>query len=87
MEQLMKNFLCKKEYIPEKGLMAKKVMSLVNPIRSSVKTFGLAVTSMPDTLAGGVSRMGDGIGKMTKSVLGVRTLLALFNRHMLLLWR
>ncbi len=46
-------------------------MSFVKPIRSGVRAFGYAVTSIPDTVVDGVAKMGDGIGKMTKSVLGV----------------
>jgi hypothetical protein len=44
---------------------------LVDPIRTSVRAFGNAVTAMPEHLYGGVQRSFEGVGKITKTMLGM----------------
>lgn len=46
------------------------VSAVFDPIRFGVRAFGSAVTTMPDTVYGGVARVGDGINKAAKQVLG-----------------
>lgn len=43
----------------------------VNPILTGVKNVGNAVISMPDNFVDGVSKVGDGLGKVTRTVFGV----------------
>ncbi|XP_003376361.1 putative sorting nexin-13 [Trichinella spiralis] len=71
LEKLLLEFLCQKEYPTEGGTFSSKITSVVDPIRSGVKYVGNAVISMPDTLFDGVCRVGDGLGKVTRTVLGI----------------
>ncbi len=43
----------------------------VNPILTGVKSVSNAVISMPDNFVDGVSKVGDNLGKVTRTVLGV----------------
>ena len=71
LELLLGEFVCQKDYEPEKGPLTRRVKSLVRPLRTGAGKLGQAVTAVPDTLFEGVARMGDGLGKVTKSMLGV----------------
>ncbi|KRZ30580.1 Sorting nexin-13 [Trichinella pseudospiralis] len=71
LEKLLLEFLCQKEYPTDGGTFSSKITSVVDPIRSGVKYVGNAVISMPDTLFDGVCRVGDGLGKVTRTVLRI----------------
>ncbi|VDK64409.1 unnamed protein product [Onchocerca ochengi] len=70
LETLIFDFLSMKDYIGEREGFPKKVMSAVfEPLKSSVRAFGNAVTAMPDTVYDGVTRVGDGINKAAKQII------------------
>lgn len=47
--------------------------AMFEPIKSSVRAFGNAVTSVPDTVYDGVTRVGDGINKAAKQIISFQT--------------
>uniref|UniRef100_A0A915KII4 PX domain-containing protein n=1 Tax=Romanomermis culicivorax TaxID=13658 RepID=A0A915KII4_ROMCU len=72
LEVALMDFLCSKEYSSDKSTIANRISSFVfDPIKFGVKSFGNAVISMPDRVVDNVVRVGDNLGKVTKSVLGV----------------
>uniref|UniRef100_A0A5S6QNQ0 PXA domain-containing protein n=1 Tax=Trichuris muris TaxID=70415 RepID=A0A5S6QNQ0_TRIMR len=71
LEKLLLEFLCKMDYNGDGGTLVEKLNSVVDPIRSGVKFVGNAVISMPDTLIDGVCKVGDGLGKVTRTVFGI----------------
>lgn len=71
LEQCIYNFLSQKDYVGEREALSKKVVNaMFDPIRSGVRAFGNVVTSVPDSVYGGVSRVGDGINKAAKQIIG-----------------
>ncbi|KHN72809.1 Sorting nexin-13 [Toxocara canis] len=46
------------------------VNAMFDPIRVGVRAFGNAVTAVPDSVYGGVTRMGDGINKAAQQIMG-----------------
>lgn len=72
LEVALMDFLCSKEYSSDKSTIANRISSFVfDPIKFGVKSFGNAVISMPDRVVDNVVRVGDNLGKVTKSVFGV----------------
>ena len=83
-------FHCRRRY---RVIFLKKQMmsAMVKPIRSGVKLFGSAVTTVPETVYGGVVRVGDELNKAAKQVLAVSCIflkpsfssahLSFFRRH------
>ncbi len=47
------------------------VNALIDPFRNGVRAVGSAVIAVPDTVFDGVTRVGDGINKAAKQMLGV----------------
>lgn len=45
---------------------------MFDPIRLGVRAFGNAVTAVPDSVYGGVTRMGDGINKAAQQIIGTQ---------------
>ncbi|KFD47509.1 hypothetical protein M513_11603 [Trichuris suis] len=74
LENLLLEFLCRMDYNGDGGTLVEKLNSVVDPIRSGVKFVGNAVISMPDTLIDGVCKVGDGLGKVTRTVFGIQEL-------------
>ncbi|CAJ0587285.1 unnamed protein product, partial [Mesorhabditis spiculigera] len=71
MDRLLFDFLSQKEYTGTTQPMAKKVMSAMwDPIGRGMRAVGTAVASVPDQVVGGVTKVGDGIGKAAKAVIG-----------------
>ncbi|XP_078573316.1 sorting nexin-13-like isoform X3 [Branchiostoma floridae x Branchiostoma japonicum] len=68
MKEAMLDFLENKAYNKGKGQLARKMDTLVNPLRNSVRNTFNVVKSMPDNLAEGVGKMSDGLGKVSDSV-------------------
>jgi hypothetical protein len=86
LEAIIVDFITQKEFTADRGHMTRKVRvcvcvlqyihlqvmsSFVKPLRVGVRAFSDAVTSMPENLFDGVSRGFEGVGKVTKSVLGM----------------
>ncbi|VDN32400.1 unnamed protein product [Gongylonema pulchrum] len=70
LEAIIFDFLSMKDYIGEREAFPRKVMSAVfEPIKSSVRAFGNAVTAVPDTVYDGVTRVGDGLNKAAKQII------------------
>uniref|UniRef100_F1KUE5 Sorting nexin-13 n=1 Tax=Ascaris suum TaxID=6253 RepID=F1KUE5_ASCSU len=73
LEQIIFNFLSQKDYVGEReGLSKKVVNAMFDPIRLGVRAFGNAVTAVPDSVYGGVTRMGDGINKAAQQIIGTQ---------------
>lgn len=43
---------------------------MFDPIRSGMRAFGNAVNAVPDSVYSGVTKVGDGINKAAKQVIG-----------------
>jgi sorting nexin-13 len=73
LEQVVATFLMKGNYDKGRQMIGKKLdsFSFINPILSGVKSVGNAVVTMPDSFVDGVFKMGDGLGRMTKSMFGI----------------
>uniref|UniRef100_A0A8C4N4Q8 Sorting nexin 13 n=1 Tax=Eptatretus burgeri TaxID=7764 RepID=A0A8C4N4Q8_EPTBU len=58
-------FLENKAYNRGKGEFARKMDTLVNPLRTSVRSVSNAVRAFPDSLVEGMTRVSDNVGKMS----------------------
>lgn len=66
------DFLSQKCYKGNKGeRLTKKMTSMFNPILSGVKAFGIAVTSVPDQVFDGMSKVGNELNRAANQVLKV----------------
>ncbi|VDK45957.1 unnamed protein product [Anisakis simplex] len=71
LEQIIFSFLSQKDYVGEReGLSKKLVNAMFDPIKYGVRVFGNAVTAVPDSVYGGVTRMGDGLNKAAQQIIG-----------------
>uniref|UniRef100_A0A0N5AAU0 Sorting nexin-13 n=1 Tax=Syphacia muris TaxID=451379 RepID=A0A0N5AAU0_9BILA len=71
LENIIFNFLSQKDYVGEREALPKKIVSAVfDPIRSGMRAFGNAVNAVPDSVYFGVSKMGDGLNKAAKQMIG-----------------
>uniref|UniRef100_A0A4W3HDZ7 Sorting nexin 13 n=1 Tax=Callorhinchus milii TaxID=7868 RepID=A0A4W3HDZ7_CALMI len=59
------DFLENKAYSKGKGDFARKMDTLVNPLRNSMRNVSNAVKSFPDSLAEGMTKVSDNMGKMS----------------------
>uniref|UniRef100_A0A8B9RGC5 Sorting nexin 13 n=1 Tax=Astyanax mexicanus TaxID=7994 RepID=A0A8B9RGC5_ASTMX len=60
------DFLENKAYSKGKGDFARKMDTFVNPLRSSMRNVSNAVKSFPDSLAEGMTKMSDNMGRMSE---------------------
>ncbi|XP_069050837.1 sorting nexin-13 isoform X2 [Lepisosteus oculatus] len=60
------DFLDNKAYSKGKGDFARKMDTFVNPLRSSMRNVSNAVKAIPDSLAEGMTKMSDNVGKMSE---------------------
>uniref|UniRef100_A0AAR2JQV7 Sorting nexin 13 n=1 Tax=Pygocentrus nattereri TaxID=42514 RepID=A0AAR2JQV7_PYGNA len=60
------DFLENKAYSKGKGDFARKMDTFVNPLRSSMRNVSNAVKSLPDSLAEGMTKMSDNMGRMSE---------------------
>ncbi|KAJ4927834.1 hypothetical protein JOQ06_015636 [Pogonophryne albipinna] len=60
------DFLENKAYSKGKGEFARKVDTFVNPLRSSMRNVSNAVKSLPDSLAEGMNKVSDNMGRMSE---------------------
>ncbi|XP_029299420.1 sorting nexin-13 isoform X4 [Cottoperca gobio] len=60
------DFLENKAYSKGKGEFARKVDTFVNPLRSSMRNVSNAVKSLPDSLAEGMTKVSDNMGRMSE---------------------
>ncbi|XP_031213315.1 sorting nexin-13 isoform X1 [Mastomys coucha] len=60
------DFLENKAYSKGKGDFARKMDTFVNPLRNSMRNVSNAVKSLPDSLAEGVTKMSDNVGRMSE---------------------
>ncbi|XP_059584926.1 sorting nexin-13 isoform X2 [Alligator mississippiensis] len=60
------DFLENKAYSKGKGDFARKMDTFVNPLRNSMRNMSNAVKSLPDSLAEGVTKMSDNMGRMSE---------------------
>ncbi|VDP16394.1 unnamed protein product, partial [Soboliphyme baturini] len=73
LEDVVLDFLSRKKLLVENATLSDKITSVVEPIRTGVKSIGNAVIAVPDALFDGVIRVSDEIGKATRSMLGVNS--------------
>ncbi|KAM8883123.1 sorting nexin-13 isoform 2-T2 [Synchiropus picturatus] len=59
-------FLENKAYSKGKGEFARKIDTLVNPLRSSMRNVSNAVKALPDSLAEGMNKVSDNMGRMSE---------------------
>ncbi|XP_055517617.1 sorting nexin-13 isoform X2 [Leucoraja erinacea] len=59
------DFLENKAYSKGKGDFARKMDTLVNPLRNSMRNVSNVVKSIPDSLAEGMTKVSDNVGKMS----------------------
>ncbi|CAJ0952746.1 unnamed protein product, partial [Mesorhabditis belari] len=70
MDRLLFDFLSQKEYTGSSQPLTKKVMSAMwDPIGRGMRAVSTAVAAVPDQVVGGVTKVGDGIGKAAKAVI------------------
>ncbi|MEE6466405.1 hypothetical protein FKM82_006940 [Ascaphus truei] len=62
------DFLENKAYNKGKGDFARKMDTFVNPLRNSMRNVSNAVKAIPDSLAEGVTKMSDNMGKMSEKL-------------------
>ncbi|XP_077124851.1 sorting nexin-13 isoform X1 [Ranitomeya variabilis] len=62
------DFLENKAYNKGKGDFARKMDTIVNPLRNSMRNVSNAVKSIPDSLAEGMNKMSDNVGKMSEKI-------------------
>ncbi|XP_066530742.1 sorting nexin-13 isoform X2 [Hoplias malabaricus] len=62
----VQDFLENKAYSKGKGDFARKMDTFVNPLRSSMRNVSNAVKSLPDSLAEGMTKMSDNMGRMSE---------------------
>uniref|UniRef100_A0A8C4WNI9 Sorting nexin-13 n=1 Tax=Gopherus evgoodei TaxID=1825980 RepID=A0A8C4WNI9_9SAUR len=60
------DFLENKAYSKGKGDFARKMDTFVNPLRNSMRNVSNAVKSLPESLAEGMTKMSDNMGKMSE---------------------
>ncbi|KAM8841324.1 sorting nexin-13 isoform 3-T3 [Spinachia spinachia] len=60
------DFLENKAYSKGKGDFARKIDTLVNPLRSSMRNVSNAVKGLPDSLAEGMTKVSDNMGRMSE---------------------
>ncbi|XP_036411358.1 sorting nexin-13-like [Megalops cyprinoides] len=60
------DFLENKAYSKGKGDFARKMDTFVNPLRSSMRNVSNAVKNLPDSLAEGMTKVSDNMGKMSE---------------------
>ncbi|XP_053348318.1 sorting nexin-13 isoform X1 [Clarias gariepinus] len=60
------DFLENKAYNKGKGDFARKMDTFVNPLRSSMRNMSNAVKSLPDSLAEGMTKVSDNMGRMSE---------------------
>ncbi|XP_035286928.1 sorting nexin-13-like isoform X2 [Anguilla anguilla] len=60
------DFLENKAYNKGKGDFARKMDTFVNPLRNSMRNVSNAVKSLPDSLAEGMTKVSDNMGKMSE---------------------
>ncbi|XP_046690559.1 sorting nexin-13 isoform X1 [Silurus meridionalis] len=60
------DFLENKAYNKGKGDFARKMDTFVNPLRSSMRNVSNAVKSLPDSLAEGMTKVSDNMGRMSE---------------------
>ncbi|KAK3532469.1 hypothetical protein QTP86_018441 [Hemibagrus guttatus] len=60
------DFLENKAYSKGKGDFARKMDTFVNPLRSSMRNVSNAVKSLPDSLAEGMTKVSDNMGRMSE---------------------
>lgn len=58
------DFLENKAYSKGKGEFARKIDTFVNPLRSSMRNVSNAVKALPDSLAEGMNKVSDNVGRM-----------------------
>ncbi|XP_028819141.1 sorting nexin-13 isoform X3 [Denticeps clupeoides] len=64
--QYIYDFLENKAYSKGKGDFARKMDTFVNPLRSSMRNVSNAVKSLPDSLAEGMTKVSDNMGRMSE---------------------
>uniref|UniRef100_A0A669CGF8 Sorting nexin 13 n=1 Tax=Oreochromis niloticus TaxID=8128 RepID=A0A669CGF8_ORENI len=62
------DFLENKAYSKGKGEFARKIDTFVNPLRSSMRNVSNAVKAFPDSLAEGVNKVSDNMGRMSEKL-------------------
>ncbi|MGH0126268.1 UNVERIFIED_CONTAM: hypothetical protein FKN15_027918 [Acipenser sinensis] len=62
------DFLENKAYNKGKGDFARKMDTLVNPLRNSMRNVSNAVKAIPDSLAEGMTKVSDNMGKMSEKL-------------------
>uniref|UniRef100_A0AAX7TX17 Sorting nexin 13 n=1 Tax=Astatotilapia calliptera TaxID=8154 RepID=A0AAX7TX17_ASTCA len=62
------DFLENKAYSKGKGEFARKIDTFVNPLRSSMRNVSNAVKAFPDSLAEGVTKVSDNMGRMSEKL-------------------
>ncbi|XP_023133872.2 sorting nexin-13 isoform X2 [Amphiprion ocellaris] len=60
------DFLENKAYSKGKGEFARKIDTFVNPLRSSMRNMSNAVKALPDSLAEGMTKVSDNMGRMSE---------------------
>uniref|UniRef100_H3DK82 Sorting nexin 13 n=1 Tax=Tetraodon nigroviridis TaxID=99883 RepID=H3DK82_TETNG len=60
------DFLENKAYSKGKGEFARKIDTFVNPLRSSMRNMSNAVKALPDSLAEGMNKVSDNMGRMSE---------------------
>uniref|UniRef100_A0A8D3BPM2 Sorting nexin 13 n=1 Tax=Scophthalmus maximus TaxID=52904 RepID=A0A8D3BPM2_SCOMX len=60
------DFLENKAYSKGKGEFARKIDTFVNPLRSSMRNVSNAVKALPDSLAEGMTKVSDNMGRMSE---------------------
>uniref|UniRef100_A0A667YL87 Sorting nexin 13 n=1 Tax=Myripristis murdjan TaxID=586833 RepID=A0A667YL87_9TELE len=60
------DFLENKAYSKGKGELARKMDTFVNPLRSSMRNMSNAVKALPDSLAEGMTKVSDNMGRMSE---------------------
>ncbi|KAK6324180.1 hypothetical protein J4Q44_G00065190 [Coregonus suidteri] len=62
------DFLENKQYSKGKGDFARKMDTFVNPLRSSMRNVSIAVKGLPDSLAEGMNKAADNMGRMSEKL-------------------